>query len=182
MKALRRARGYADCRVRLPRKSKCLCPLRKLQKPCFPWHLKTWEHELWKKTRSDSPPNTKRPRRLARRTRNLETDACSGHSQTSGDTRIVWRLDIYRKECRLAFLKVVSRFAKVDDFLATESEDTGGESNYSEGPTTCQDAQNFLNSRRKNVVIRERIESWALYTSVQEKTCAEKINDKSCRR
>ena len=38
---------------------------------------------------------------------------------------------------------------------------------YSESSTTCQDAQNFLNSRRKNCIVREKVESCALFTSLK---------------
>ena len=114
MKAMRRAGGFADCPVRLSRKSKCLCPSRNLQKSSFPWHRQTWEKKLWKQTRSQGEwlssnvirkhsgecPKRRlcrshfavptefpqiRTERVGETRRNLETDACSGHSQTSGD-------------------------------------------------------------------------------------------------
>ena len=147
MKAMRRAGGFADCRVRLTRKSKCLCPSRKLQQPCVPWHRKTWEHRLWKETRSYPPPNTRRvaflqcdpkgtvvnvqndaladqifqsaefpqvrtERVAEKKKRNLETDTCSGDSQTSfnGDLAFIGEFRSWQSpgSCRASQRSMVS--------------------------------------------------------------------------
>ena len=98
----------------------------------------------------------------------------------------LWRLDICQKNqswqspgsCRASHRSMVSNnWAR--GYWRRE--------HCGESSTTCQDAQDVLNSRRKNCIVRTRIESCALYTYVQEKkklkicVCAEKINDKSCR-
>ena len=100
-------------------------------------------------------------------------------------TNFLWRLDIYRKELTLAFQgRVALRTGR--GFLATESEDTGGESiTASVRPLARMHKISWILT--KKCIVRGRIESYILFTSVQEKTlkfcdCVGKIDDNSCRR